>query len=169
MDMHRIKNVSFIGMAGCGKSTIGKALSENLGINFTDTDLLIEERFKASLEQIKKDNGYKFVRYAEEEVILSLDKHIKIISTGGSAVYSEKSMSHLSSFSKIVYINTSLDEIKKRIGQGQRCGYLPFGGVVDLFLPVESKVLVEVGQRVDSGSTVLAELIHSEPLSSVNV
>ena len=55
MDMHRIKNVSFIGMAGCGKSTIGKALSENLGINFTDTDLLIEERFKASLEQIKID------------------------------------------------------------------------------------------------------------------
>ena len=122
MDMHRIKNVSFIGMAGCGKSTIGKALSKNLGINFTDTDLLIEERFKASLEQIKKNNGYKFVRRAEEEVILSLDKHIKIISTGGSAVYSEKSMSHLSSFSKIIYINTPLDEIKSRIGKGQQRG-----------------------------------------------
>ena len=122
MDMHRIKNVSFIGMAGCGKSTIGKALSKNLGINFTDTDLLIEEKFKASLEQIKKDNGYKFVRRAEEEVILSLDKHIKIISTGGSAVYSEKSMFHLSSFSKIVYINTPLEEIKNRIGQGQERG-----------------------------------------------
>ena len=78
MGMHRIKNVSFIGMAGCGKSTIGKALSKNLEINFTDTDLLIEEKFKASLEQIKKDNGYKFVRRAEEEVILSLDKDIKI-------------------------------------------------------------------------------------------
>ena len=122
MDMHRIKNVSFIGMAGCGKSTIGKALSKNLGINFTDTDLLIEERFKASLEQIKKDNGYKFVRRAEEDVILSLDKDIKIISTGGSAVYSEKSMFHLSSFSKIVYINTHLEEIKNRIGQGQQRG-----------------------------------------------
>ena len=122
MDMHKIKNVSFIGMAGCGKSTIGKALSKNLGINFTDTDLLIEEKFKASLEQIKKDNGYKFVRRAEEEVILSLDKHIKIISTGGSAIYSEKSMSHLSSFSKIIYINTPLDEIKNRIGQGQQRG-----------------------------------------------
>ena len=122
MDMHKIKNVSFIGMAGCGKSTIGKALSKNLGINFTDTDLLIEEKFKASLEQIKKDNGYKFVRRAEEEVILSLDKDIKIISTGGSDVYSEQSMFHLSSFSKIVYINTPLDEIKNRIGQGQQRG-----------------------------------------------
>ena len=36
--------------------------------------------------------------------------------------YSEKSMFHLSSFSKIVYINTPLDEIKKRIGQGQQRG-----------------------------------------------
>ena len=42
-----------------------------------------------------------------------------------------------------------------------------FGAVVDLFIPIESKILVEVGQHVDSGSTVLAELIHSEPLSSV--
>ena len=66
MDMHRIKNVSFIGMAGCGKSTIGKALSKNLGINFTDTDLLIEERFKASLEKIKKDKvWYKKFRSNE--------------------------------------------------------------------------------------------------------
>jgi shikimate kinase len=31
-------------------------------------------------------------------------------------------MSHLSSFSKIVYISTPLDEIKKRIGQGQQRG-----------------------------------------------
>ena len=117
-----VNNISFIGMAGCGKSTIGAALSIKLGINFIDTDLLIEEKFKTSLEQIKKDNGYKFVRHAEEEAILSLNKHIKIISTGGSAVYSEKSMSHLSSFSKIVYISTPLDEIKKRIGQGQQRG-----------------------------------------------
>ena len=117
-----MNNISFIGMAGCGKSTIGEALSIKLAINYVDTDLLIEQKFKASLEQIKIDKGYKFVRHAEEEVILSLDKHIKIISTGGSAVYSEKSMFHLSSFSKIVYINTPLEEIKNRIGQGQQRG-----------------------------------------------
>jgi shikimate kinase len=57
MDMHNIKNVTFIGMAGCGKSTIGAALSIKLGINFIDTDLLIEEKFKTSLEQIKKITG----------------------------------------------------------------------------------------------------------------
>ena len=109
-------------MAGCGKSTVGGILSSQLDISFVDTDLLIEEKFKLSLEQLKKKKGYEFVRQAEEEVILRLDENIKVISTGGSAVYSEKSMLHLSSFSKIMYINTPLDEIKQRIGQGQERG-----------------------------------------------
>jgi shikimate kinase len=117
-----MNNISFIGMAGCGKSTIGGVLSSQLDISFVDTDLLIEEKFKLSLEQLKKKNGYEFVRQAEEEVILRLDENIKVISTGGSAVYSEKSMLHLSSFSKIMYINTPLDEIKQRIGDGQERG-----------------------------------------------
>ena len=109
-------------MAGCGKSTVGGILSSQLDISFVDTDLLIEEKFKLSLEQLKKKKGYEFVRQAEEEVILRLDENIKVISTGGSAVYSEKSMLHLSSFSKIMYINTPLDEIKQRIGDGQERG-----------------------------------------------
>ena len=117
-----MNNISFIGMAGCGKSTIGGILSSQLDISFVDTDLLIEEKFKLSLEQLKKKKGYEFVRQAEEEVILRLDENIKVISTGGSAVYSEKSMLHLSSFSKIMYINTPLDEIKQRIGDGQERG-----------------------------------------------
>jgi len=117
-----MNNISFIGMAGCGKSTVGGILSSQLDISFVDTDLLIEEKFKLSLEQLKKKKGYEFVRQAEEEVILRLDENIKVISTGGSAVYSEKSMLHLSSFSKIMYINTPLDEIKQRIGNGQERG-----------------------------------------------
>ena len=117
-----MNNISFIGMAGCGKSTIGRILSSQLDISFVDTDLLIEEKFKLSLEQLKKKKGYEFVRQAEEEVILRLNENIKVISTGGSAVYSEKSMLHLSSFSKIMYINTPLDEIKQRIGDGQERG-----------------------------------------------
>lgn len=117
-----MNNISFIGMAGCGKSTIGGILSSQLDISFVDTDFLIEEKFKLSLEQLKKKKGYEFVRQAEEEVILRLDENIKVISTGGSAVYSEKSMLHLSSFSKIMYIKTPLDEIKQRIGDGQERG-----------------------------------------------
>lgn len=117
------KHISFIGMAGCGKTTIGKALSIELSLSYLDTDKLIENQFKQSLEDIKQSNGYKFVRKAEEEIILGLKNNIEIISTGGSAVYSESAMSHLQSFSKIIYISTPLNIIKERIGDGQGRGF----------------------------------------------
>ena len=110
-------------MAGCGKTTIGKALSIELSLSYVDTDKLIENQFKQSLEDIKQSNGYKFVRKAEEDIILGLKNNIEIISTGGSAVYSESAMSHLQSFSKIIYISTPLNVIKERIGDGQGRGF----------------------------------------------
>ena len=109
-------------MAGCGKSTIGKALSSKLSLSFVDTDLLIEARFNQSLESIKKSNGYEFVRMVEEEAILGLEKSTKIISTGGSAIYSEKSMRHLDAFTNIIYISTPLNLIKERVLEDQERG-----------------------------------------------
>jgi len=130
--MEKLNNISFIGMAGCGKSTLGKAISEELSINFIDTDLLIEKKYNATLEEIKIENGYEFVRAAEEEVILNLNETTKIISTGGSAVYSDKAMNYLSSISKIIFINTSLEMIKERIGFNPERGLAsPSGESID--------------------------------------
>ena len=124
-----MNNISFIGMAGCGKSTFGKAISEKYSLSYVDTDILIENEFKMSLEDVKKKFGYKFVRSAEEKVILGLNEGTKVISTGGSAVYSSISMHHLMSFSKIIFIDTPLDEIIKRIGSGQERGLAAPEGV----------------------------------------
>ena len=117
------KNISFIGMAGCGKTTIGKALSIELSLSYLDTDKLIENQFKQSLEDIKQSNGYKFLRREEEKIILDLDDIYEIIATGGSAIYSAKAMTHLKTFSTIIFINTPLEDIEKRIGDAAHRGF----------------------------------------------
>lgn len=48
----------------------------------------------------------------------------------------------------------------ERVGQGQRCGYLYFGGVVDVLAPVNTRVSINVGDKVIAGSSVLAQLVH---------
>ncbi len=73
-----MNNISFIGMAGCGKSTLGKAISEKLDLSFVDTDHLIEDEYKMSLEDVKKEFGYKFVRSAEEKPFLVLIDRLKL-------------------------------------------------------------------------------------------
>ncbi|MFA5531946.1 MAG: phosphatidylserine decarboxylase [Thiohalomonadaceae bacterium] len=48
----------------------------------------------------------------------------------------------------------------ERVGQGQRCGFLSFGGDIEVFLPVTSRLLVQPGDHVQSGVSVLARLVH---------
>jgi len=45
-----------------------------------------------------------------------------------------------------------------RLKRGDRFGFIRFGSRVDLYLPLEARVRVELGQRVSAGSTIVAEL-----------
>jgi phosphatidylserine decarboxylase len=45
-----------------------------------------------------------------------------------------------------------------RLKRGDRFGFIRFGSRVDLYLPPESRVRVELGQKVHAGSTIVAEL-----------
>jgi len=55
----------------------------------------------------------------------------------------------------------------ERVGHGQRCGYIYFGGIIDVFLPVESRISVTVGDHVLAGSTVIAHLIHAQAVTAI--
>ena len=48
----------------------------------------------------------------------------------------------------------------QRVGQGQRCGYIPFGTRLEVFLPQGTRIAVEPGQKVLSGTDIVASLIH---------
>lgn len=56
----------------------------------------------------------------------------------------------------------------ERLGHGQRCGYLYFGGMVDIFIPVSSKLDIEIGQFIASGEDILAYLVREESASMIN-
>ena len=88
-------NLVLIGMPGSGKSTVGVLLAKQLGLGFIDTDLLIQEEAGRTLQDIVDGDGYQALRRIEEQVLLRLDVRRQVISTGGSAVYSEPAMSHL--------------------------------------------------------------------------
>lgn len=109
-------NIVLIGMPAVGKSTIGVLLAKTLILSFTDTDLLIQEKYKKSLCDIINDNGTKAFLNIEEDVIFNSDFHNSVIATGGSAVYGESAMKKLKEKGKVIYLDLSLEEIKKRIG-----------------------------------------------------
>ncbi len=56
----------------------------------------------------------------------------------------------------------------ERLGQGQRCGYLYFGGIVDVFIPMDAKIELELGQSITSGEGIIGHLIHETLVSMIN-
>jgi phosphatidylserine decarboxylase len=50
----------------------------------------------------------------------------------------------------------------ERVGQGQRCGFIRFGTIIDLYVPANSRIDVAQGQKVKAGSDVVATLVHTE-------
>jgi shikimate kinase len=109
------KNVVLIGMPGAGKSTVGVVLARRLGLNFIDTDLLIQTRRGRRLQQIIDEEGLEAFLRMEEEVLTDLDGHGAVIATGGSAVYSEGAMNSLGERGAIVFIEVALPALEKRI------------------------------------------------------
>ncbi len=109
------ENITLIGMPGAGKSTVGIILAKVLSKGFIDTDVLIQINQGKPLQQIMDETGYMHLREIEEEEICKVNISNHIIATGGSAVYSEKAMLHLSENSTIVFLAVDFEEVTKRI------------------------------------------------------
>jgi shikimate kinase len=112
---HMKSNITLIGMPGSGKSTVGIILAKNLSFGFIDTDVLIQINRQKSLQEIINEKDYLHLREVEEEEILKLNVERHVISTGGSAIYSEHAMSHLQRISTIVFLEVTFKEIQRRI------------------------------------------------------
>ncbi|MDR2687669.1 MAG: shikimate kinase [Oscillospiraceae bacterium] len=109
------RNVTLIGMPGCGKSTVGVLLAKALGLQFVDTDLLIQQKYKKFLWQLIEEQGIEAFKRMEAGVILSLDCEDTCVATGGSAVYRGDAMRHLKGLSAVVFIDLPCGEIERRV------------------------------------------------------
>lgn len=110
-----MENIILIGMPACGKSTLGVVLAKTLGMKFMDTDLLIQEREGALLQELINKKGNEYFRKVEEYVLRSIETENTVISTGGSAVYYPEAMKHFKKNGRIIYIRTSYPEIERRL------------------------------------------------------
>lgn len=109
------QNLILIGMSGAGKSTLGVLLAKALGKQFVDTDLLVQQKAGKLLQEILDTEGVDRFLEIEEQVLSSLDLTHAVISTGGSAVYSDKAMRHLKAGGVAVHLHVDFPALTKRL------------------------------------------------------
>lgn len=110
-----MKNIVLVGMPGCGKSTAGVVLAKTLGMSFVDTDLLICTKEQNTLQNIIEEKGLAYFEKVESEVGENLTVTDTVVATGGSMIMYDKAIENLKRIATIVYIDVSLNELKRRL------------------------------------------------------
>lgn len=108
-------NIVLIGMPGSGKSTVGVILAKSLGVDFIDTDLLIQRREKRLLQDIIDNDGIDVFLDIECKTILEHNSDNAVVATGGSVIFRDEAMKHLKSNGKVIFLDVPVNELKNRL------------------------------------------------------
>ena len=107
-----MQNIVLVGMPGCGKTTVGKALAEQLNRPFFDADEEILKRTGKSAEAWIEACGEAVFRQKETEVLESLCKQSDtVIATGGGAVTVPENADILRQNSIVFFINRDVSAL----------------------------------------------------------
>nr|WP_281254180.1 shikimate kinase [Thiomonas delicata] len=107
--------IFLIGLMGAGKTTVGRALAQRVGLRFLDSDHEIERREGCTIATLFAREGEQGFREIEARVIEDLTERDGIVlATGGGAVLRESNRKALHGRGVVVYLRASPDELAHR-------------------------------------------------------
>ena len=111
--------IVLVGFMGAGKTTVGHLLSGRLGLPFTDSDHVIEQRAGRPIRQIFAEDGEPAFRALEHQVIAGLlDGPALVLALGGGATEHPGTRDRLAR-AQVVYLQVGYEQAMQRVGGDQ--------------------------------------------------
>lgn len=108
----RMKNITLVGMPGCGKSTAGARLASLTGREFIDTDRVIEKEAGMTIPEIFAERGEEGFRALEHDVLCRVGAMSgKIIATGGGVLTREENIYPIRQNSTVIFLNRDITKL----------------------------------------------------------
>lgn len=105
---------------GCGKSTMGRAVSELTGMPFIDLDNYIERRFHLSVKEIFAQRGEDGFRDIERRMLQEVaDFEDVLVACGGGTPCFFDNMEYMNSRGTTVFLNTPIPRLHSRLMRGR--------------------------------------------------
>lgn len=115
-----MNRIILIGYMGAGKTTLGKALSKDVGLPFYDLDWYIENRMRKTIKQLFEERGEEDFRILERNMLHEIAEFENvIISCGGGTPCFFDNMQYINSKGKTVYLKASTDVILRHLNMGK--------------------------------------------------
>ena len=115
--MVQMRSIFLVGFMGAGKTSVGTAVAEKLGLGFIDLDAEISKALGATIPEIFEQRGEAAFRAAEsEELARSVRLDGVVVATGGGAFCSETNRDAIHRSGGIsVFLHLPWEELEKRL------------------------------------------------------
>jgi len=111
-----VPSIFLVGMAGAGKSTIGRLLARRLDREFVDLDHALETRCGVRITDIFEIEGEAGFRRREAQLLDECtQRRGLVLATGGGAVLAPENRQRLRSRGTVVYLRVALKELTRRL------------------------------------------------------
>jgi shikimate kinase len=111
--------IVLVGVPGAGKTTVGKLLAKNLGIDFFDSDQVIEARADKSVSDIFTQDGEPAFRKLEHDVIVELlDSDNVVLALGGGSLGNDETRAKVKD-ATTVWLVAGLAQAVDRVGMNR--------------------------------------------------
>lgn len=111
-----MKRIILIGYMGAGKTTIGKALAKDLGLQFYDLDWYIESRRRKKIAQIFAEMGEEKFRHIEQAMLHEVAEFEDvIISCGGGTPCFYDNIDYMNQQADVVYLKAEPEVLYKHL------------------------------------------------------
>ncbi|MGM9819113.1 MAG: shikimate kinase [Paludibacteraceae bacterium] len=111
-----MKPIFLLGYMGCGKTTVGKNIAGKMGLEFLDTDDLIEKCHRKTIAEIFSEVGENQFREMEREVLHNIfDYNDCIISTGGGMPCFFDNLALMNEKGTTIFLDVSIEELVHRL------------------------------------------------------
>lgn len=115
-----MKRIIIIGYMGSGKTTVGHALSQELGLPFYDLDWYIETRMHCTVKQIFDEKGEEGFRKIEHNLLHEVAEFEDvIISCGGGTPCFFDNIDYINRQGETVYLKCTTDVLYKHLKMGK--------------------------------------------------
>jgi shikimate kinase len=107
-----------VGPMGAGKTTVGRLVAGALGVDFLDTDEIVERETGRTVSEIFVDEGEARFRELERAAVAgALERHEGVLALGGGAVMDPATRERLAD-QCVVFLRVGLSDAAKRVGLG---------------------------------------------------
>ena len=155
-----------IGFMGTGKSSVGRVLERQTGLERFDTDELIAAAAGIPITAIFDAHGEEEFRRRETEVLRNLPRRDAIIVTGGGAVMREENVNVLRTLGTIVNLTADLETLFERVARRETRPLLrsddPRRTLAELFRAREPHYRAAADFEIDTST-----LTHEEVAASI--